>query len=221
MPKESLADKQKRARVIVARLKKIYPDAKCSLDYQNPLQLLVATVLSAQCTDARVNMVTPNLFKRYPTAQALAEADITELETIIRSTGFYKNKAKNIKAAATKIVQEHQGQVPRTMEELSHLPGVGRKTANVVLGNAFDVPGMTVDTHVTRLSNRLGLAKGKDAVKLEFQLMDVVEKKDWTIFSHLLIHHGRAVCVARSPRCLECQFVNLCPKVGVSIGKNR
>lgn len=215
MARESLDLKKKRAKKIVQLLRRYYPEAKCSLDYKNPLQLLVATMLSAQCTDERVNKVTPTLFAKYPTASAMAHAKIEDLEEIVRSTGFYRNKAKNIKAAASDICKKHNGEVPNSMEQLSSLAGVGRKTANVVLGNAYGVPGMVVDTHVTRLSNRLGLAKGKDAVKLEKVLEEVIEKKDWIDFSHLLIHHGRATCKARKPECQKCFLFELCPKISV------
>ncbi len=211
MPIESLKSKLLRTRKIVKKLKAMYPGAHCSLDYSDPLQLLVATVLSAQCTDARVNKTTPALFMKYKTASDFANAQIEDLEELIRSTGFYKNKAKNIKGAAKAIVAKHGGKVPNRMEDLSDLPGVGRKTANVVLGNYFGVAAMVVDTHVTRLSNHLGLVKGDNAVKLEFQLMDVVDKKDWTVFSHLLINHGREICIARRPKCSRCRLINLCP----------
>jgi endonuclease-3 len=196
-------------------LKAIYSDAKCSLDFKSPYELLVATILSAQCTDKRVNMVTPELFKRYPSPQKMAVASQIDVETLIRSTGFYKNKAKNIIQCCKDIVTKHDGRVPNTMEELSNLAGVGRKTANVVLGNAFGVPGMVVDTHVTRITNLLGLSKGKDAVKIEKQLEMVIEKSDWIIFSHLLIEHGRQVCIARRPQCSSCQLLELCPRIGI------
>jgi endonuclease-3 len=215
-PRESKAAKIKRAQKIVAQLKKMYPDAKCSLDHANALQLLVATILSAQCTDARVNLTTPVLFARYKTAKDFAEADITELEGLIKSTGFYRNKAKNIKAMAQSLVEKYHGEVPRTLDELHGLAGVGRKTANVVLGNVFGVPGMVVDTHVTRLSNRFGIAEGVDAVKLEHQLMEIIPKEDWTLFSHLLISHGREICKAPTPRCKVCQIFKLCPRRGVT-----
>jgi endonuclease-3 len=211
--RESKAEKVKRCKIIVKKLRSLYPDVKCFLTHDNPLQLTIATILSAQCTDARVNLTTPALFKKYKTAKDFADADISDLEAMVRSTGFYKNKAKSIKKCAQAIDENHGGEVPRTLEELTQLAGVGRKTANVVLGNAFGVPGMVVDTHVTRLSNRLGLAKGENAVKLEFQLVDVVEKKDWIDFSHLLISHGREICVARKPRCTQCELVKLCPQL--------
>jgi endonuclease III len=213
--KESLEQKKARALKIIQALHKLYPNAKCSLDHESPFQLLVATILSAQCTDVRVNMITPALFAKYKTPKDFANAKIADLEKLIRSTGFYKNKAKNIKAAATELVEKYKGQVPGTMEELFGLAGVGRKTANVVLGNAFGVPSMVVDTHVTRLSNRLGWVKTEDAVKIEKELEKLVPKKEWTDLSHLLIYHGRAICVARSPKCDLCQIFRYCPRRGV------
>lgn len=207
---------QQRASQINRRLAKMYPDAHCALDYQNPLQLLVATILSAQCTDARVNMVTPALFARYPDAQAFAQADIAELEGMIKSTGFFRNKAKNIRACCQAIVEKHRGEVPGTMEDLVPLPGIGRKTANVLLGNAFGVPGITVDTHVGRLSRRLGLTKHTDAEKVERDLIELLPRKDWTMFSHRMIFHGRQVCLARRPRCDACALNEVCPKIGVT-----
>lgn len=204
-----------RAKKIAALLKSEYPEAKCSLDFRNPLELLVATILSAQCTDVRVNMVTPGLFARYPSAEAFATAEIPELERMIQSTGFFRNKAKNIKSACQKIVAEYNGQVPKTMEQLLELPGVARKTANVVLGNAFGIPGLPVDTHVGRLSRRMGLTEHADPVKVETDLCDQVPRKDWCMFSHWLIHHGRKICDARKPQCESCVVENLCPKIGV------
>ena len=176
---------------------------------------MVATILSAQCTDARVNMTTPALFARFKTPQDFAKADIGEIETLIRSTGFYKNKAKSIKNNAQTLIEKFGGEVPRTIEELTTLGGVGRKTANVVLGNAFGIPGLVVDTHVTRLSNRMGLVKGEDAVKIEHELMEIVDKKDWTDLAHLFIYHGRGTCAARAPQCGQCALAGLCPKIGV------
>jgi endonuclease-3 len=208
---------KKRAGQIVRRLAKLYPDAKCALNHENPLQLLIATILSAQCTDVRVNLVTPALFARYPNAQAFAEADPSELETAIRSTGFFRNKARNIIACCRQILEKHGGQVPNTMEDLVHLPGVGRKTANVILGNAFDVPGITVDTHVLRLSHRMGLTKERDAHKVEQDLMTLIPKKEWTMFSHRMIFHGRQVCFARKPNCSGCILKEVCPKIGVKL----
>ena len=200
----------------VARvLKKLYPDARCALDHQNPLQLLVATMLSAQCTDIRVNVVTPALFARYPDAASFAGASQAELERMIRSTGFFRNKARNIIACCKQLVEKHGGRVPGTMEELNPLPGIGRKTANVVLGNAFDVPGITVDTHVGRLSRRLGLTKHHDPHKVERDLMDLLPAKEWTTFSHGMIFHGRQVCFARKPNCSGCALNEICPRIGV------
>jgi endonuclease-3 len=207
-----------RARKIVRELAQLYPDAHCALHYENPLQLLIATILSAQCTDVRVNMVTPALFRRYPDAAAFANASPAELEGMIQSTGFFRNKAKNVIACCKKIVEEHGGEVPATMDELVPLPGVGRKTANVILGNAFDVPGITVDTHVGRVSRRLGLTVHEDPVKVEYDLQELVPKSEWTAFSHRVIFHGRQVCHARKPRCNECALAKLCPKIGVGGG---
>lgn len=210
-----LEAKTEKAAVICGELAKLYPDAKCSLDYQNPLQLLIATILSAQCTDERVNKVTPALFARYPTAESLAVAPQAEVEKLIQSTGFFRNKAKSIRGACAKIVADHDGEVPRTMEELLELPGVARKTANVVLGNAYGVPGLPVDTHVGRLSRRMGLSEHENPVKVEADLMSLLPAKEWTMFSHRMIYHGRQVCMARSPRCPSCDIQQLCPKLGV------
>jgi endonuclease-3 len=209
------AEAQQRAQQIVELLAKLYPDAKCALDHQGPLQLLIATILSAQCTDVRVNMVTPALFARYPDAKAFANAEQSELESMIQSTGFFRNKAKSIVAACKAIVNEHGGEVPGTMEDLVKLPGVGRKTANVVLGNAFDTPGITVDTHVQRLSRRLGLTKEDDPEKIERDLMALIPQPEWTRFSHRMIFHGRQVCFARKPNCAGCLLAEVCPKIGV------
>ncbi|HTW93237.1 MAG TPA: endonuclease III [Tepidisphaeraceae bacterium] len=201
-----------RVRRILPILKRAYPNAKCSLDHAKPLELLVATILSAQCTDARVNLVTPRLFKKYPTAAAYAAAPQEELERDIQSTGFYRNKAKNIRAMAKSLHEQHAGQVPKTMDELTSLAGVGRKTANVVLGNAFGVNvGIVVDTHVSRVSQRLNLTKHADPVKIEQDLMQLVPENDWTLWSHLLIHHGRAICIARKPLCGQCPIARYCP----------
>jgi endonuclease-3 len=208
-----------RTRKILKVLARLYPDAHCALHYRNPLELLVATILSAQCTDVRVNLVTPALFARYPDAAAFAAADQAELETMIQSTGFFRNKAKSIKACCQTIVEKHGGQVPGTLEELTPMMGVGRKTANVILGNAFGVPGITVDTHVGRLSRRLGLTEEEDPVKVEFALMELVPKEDWTMFSHRMIFHGRQVCHARNPACERCELAKLCPKVGVAASR--
>lgn len=206
---------RKRARQIVRKLARLYPHARCALDYSNPLQLLIATILSAQCTDKRVNLVTPALFARYPDAAAFAKADRNELQDMIRSTGFYRGKARSIQEACQALVEKHGGQVPNAMAELVQLQGVARKTANVVLGNAFDIPGITVDTHVGRLSRRLGLTTFTDPVKVERDLMNLIPEKDWTSFSHGLIFHGRQVCHSRNPRCAACALAALCPKIGV------
>ena len=196
----------------IARLESEYPDATTALDWENPLELLVATILSAQTTDVRVNAVTPNLFAKYPTAADYAAADPTELEEDIRPTGFFRNKAKSLRGMAGALVEDHGGEVPRTMDELVALPGVGRKTANVVLGNAFGIDeGVVVDTHVRRLSNRLGFTIENDPEKIEKDLMQAVPKRDWTVFSHLLILHGRSVCKARKPACADCIVNDLCP----------
>ncbi|MGI9140665.1 MAG: endonuclease III [Gemmatimonadaceae bacterium] len=194
------------------RLKKEYPDAHCELDFKSPFQLLVATILSAQCTDKRVNMVTPGLFATYPTPKKMAEAPPEELEAIIRSTGFFRAKTKSLQGMSAVLVERHGGKVPRSMDELTALRGVGRKTANVVLGNAFDqAEGVVVDTHVGRLSVRLALTNETDPVRVEEKLMALVPRRDWTIFSHLLIFHGRRVCVARLPKCGECVLNDVCP----------
>lgn len=217
----SRRDKRSWARRVVTKLKRLYPDAHCALVHRSPLELLVATILSAQCTDARVNMVTPTLFRRYPTALSLAEADQGELESIIRSTGFFRNKAKNIRGACRLIVDKHGGKVPQTMAELLELPGVARKTANVVLGNAYGIPGMVVDTHVKRIARRLGLTRQTDPVRVEKDLMEVVPDKEWTDLSHRIIAHGRTICQARKPNCPECAFSQDCPKVGLAGPKKR
>ena len=197
---------------ILTILKELYPDATCSLTYDSPVQLLVATILSAQCTDERVNKVTPELFARFPDAIALANADRETLETLIRSTGFYRNKAKNIQGACQKIVKDFNSKVPQTMEELLLLSGVARKTANVVLAHAFGInAGVTVDTHVKRLSQRLGLTKATDPVKIEKDLMPLLPQKDWENFSIRIIYHGRQICKARKPNCQDCQLAFLCP----------
>jgi endonuclease-3 len=209
---KKLEDRRQRLGAILPLLKKMYPQAKCSLDYKNPFQLIIATILSAQCTDERVNKVTPELFKKYPSAKALAAAEQSELEKDIQSTGFFRNKAKSLRGMAAAIVEKHQGQVPQTMEELTHLPGVGRKTANVVLGNAFSIAeGVVVDTHVARVSARLGLTKHTEPVKIEQDLMQIVPREEWTLFSHLLIHHGREICQARKPKCSICPLLPHCP----------
>lgn len=206
------ADTPKRALEILGRLRREYPDAHCALDHASAYQLLVATILSAQCTDARVNMVTPSVFSAYPDPASLARASQPVVEKLIQSTGFFRNKAKNLIAMAQAVVADHGGEIPRTMAELHALPGVGRKTANVVLGNAFGInEGVTVDTHVTRLSGLLGLTKQTDAVKIEQDLMQLIPQEDWTLVSHLLILHGRKVCIARRPQCEACVLNDLCP----------
>jgi endonuclease-3 len=197
---------------VFARLERAYPDAHCALDHRNPFELLAATILSAQCTDVRVNLVTPELFRTYPTPAALAGARQKDVERIIQSTGFFRNKAKNLVAMAQALVARHGARVPRTMAELHALPGVGRKTANVVLGNAFGLSeGVVVDTHVARIAKLLGLTRHTDPVKIERDLMRLFPREQWTLLSHLLISHGRAVCIARRPRCGECVLSDLCP----------
>lgn len=216
MARESKVQKKKRAEQIIIQLKKMYPDAHCALIHKNPLELLVATILSAQCTDERVNIVTRDLFKKYKTAKAYAEAPIEDLEKMVKSTGFFRNKAKSIKAMASILVDKYKGKVPETMEELHALPGVGRKTANVVLGNAFDIPsGVVVDTHVGRLSRRMDLTRQNSPEAVEKELMVLVPKEDWIMFSHWLISHGRSVCKARKPQCVFCDLSCLCPQKGV------
>ncbi|KAB2648877.1 MAG: endonuclease III [Verrucomicrobia bacterium] len=216
MPRESTPAKAARARQIISVLKKTYPDFRCELNFANPLQLLIATILSAQCTDKRVNMVTPNLFKKYRTAADFAAARIEELEELIKTTGFFHNKAKNIKGCCQGLVEKHGGEVPKTMDDLHALPGVGRKTANVVLAEAFRISvGVIVDTHVTRLTNRFGIIKGSDAVKIETELMKLVPQEDWIAFSHCLVWHGRRRCDARKPDCGRCEITDVCPKLGV------
>jgi len=217
MPRESTAAKRERATKIIAALQRTYPDAHCELNHSNPLQLLVATILSAQCTDKRVNLVTTELFKKYRSAKDFADAPLAAIEVAVKTTGFFRNKAKNLKACCAALVEKFGGAVPRTMDELHALAGVGRKTANVVLGNAFGINvGVVVDTHVTRLSNRLGLTKQTNAVKIEQELMQLVPQKSWTLFSHWLIWHGRRRCAARKPDCLNCEIKKLCPKIGVT-----
>jgi endonuclease-3 len=216
-PRRRLPAKKQRVLEVLTRLKRLYPDATCSLDYETPVQLLVATILSAQCTDERVNQVTPALFARFPTAEALATAAPEELETLVKSTGFYRNKAKNIRAACQKIMAEFDGQVPQRMEELISLPGVARKTANVVMAHAFGInAGVTVDTHVKRLSNRLGFTHHDNPVKIERDLMKLLPQPDWENWSIRLIYHGRAVCMARNPACDRCELADLCPSAKVS-----
>jgi len=211
------AEGQRHAAKIVRRLARAYPDARCSLDFRTPLELVVATILSAQCTDKRVNLVTPDVFVKYPTAVDYATASLSELEKDIQSTGFFRNKAKSIKGCCQGLVEEHGGKVPRDLDALVKLPGIGRKTANVILGTAYGLAtGVVVDTHVTRLSRRMGLSEHKDAVKIERDLMELIPKKEWISFSHRMILHGRNVCAARKPQCDDCPVNDVCPRVGVS-----
>lgn len=214
--RESGKARRARAAEILARLKREYPDSRCSLHFESPLQLLVATVLAAQCTDERVNQATPALFRRCPTAREYAEIPTPELEELVRTTGFYRNKARALQNLGRALVAEHGGGVPSTLEELNALPGVGRKTANVVLGNAFGKnEGIVVDTHVQRLSRRLGLTEQTDPEKIERDLLPLVPREDWTLWSHLLIDHGRKVCKARKPECPVCRVADLCPSAEV------
>ena len=211
-PAKRLAPAEQRAPEIYERLQKEYPDAKCALDHRNPYELIVATILSAQCTDKRVNMVTPALFEKYPDAESLSAAKPETLEEMIKSTGFFRNKTKSLLGMSSAVVEQHGGTVPSAMESLVKLPGVGRKTANVVLGNAFGIDeGVVVDTHVSRLSNRLALTRESDPVKIEQDLMRLYPKDRWTMLSHLLISHGREICDARRPKCEECVVNHLCP----------
>jgi endonuclease-3 len=215
VPRETSKAKSARLKKIIAALDRAYPEAHCELDHTDPLQLLVATILSAQCTDKRVNIVTAELFKKNRSAADYANAPLAELKQAIKSTGFFRNKAKNIQACCRKLVERHNGRVPRTMEELTQLDGVGRKTANVILGNAFGINvGVVVDTHVARLSQRLGLTQQKTPEKIERELMALVPQKQWTLFSHWLIWHGRRRCAARRPDCEGCEIKKLCPSAG-------
>ena len=223
MKRESLDELKARTRTIIRRLKRAYPGAKCSLNHTNPFELLIATILSAQCTDERVNIVTADLFRKYRKPEDYLNVSPRELEKDIQSTGFFRNKTKSIQGASKMLTEEYGGQVPQTMDELLELPGVARKTANVVLGNAFDIhAGVVVDTHVTRLSHRLGLTQQKTAEKIEQDLIPIVPKKDWVIFPHLMIYHGRKICKARNPLCAECTIEKQCPssflKTGVMPG---
>jgi len=211
-----LKKKQERAEEIAVRLKRMYPKAKCSLDFTNAFELLIATMLSAQSTDVRVNIVTKSLFRKYPDAQAFASASQVEMERDVKQTGFYRNKAKAVIAASKALVEKHGGNVPPSMDELTALPGVGRKTANVVLSNAFKKPvGIVVDTHVTRVAARLGLTSSGDAVVIEQDLMKLLPQKEWTPFAHRIIYHGRSVCIARKPKCAECGLNDVCPSAEV------
>lgn len=213
--RETAEARKRRAAEIVRRLKGRYPEPECALVHDGPFQLLVATILSAQCTDVRVNKVTPALFRRFSSPQAFAKADIREIEGLIRSTGFFRSKAKSIQEASRDIVEKFGGRVPATLDELVQLRGVGRKTANVILGNAYDTPGLVVDTHVGRLSRRMGLTRETDPVKVEFALMKLLPQEEWTNFSHRLIWLGREICSARKPQCSDCLLKDICPKTGV------
>jgi endonuclease-3 len=209
-------DLRKRALKIARALEKAYPDAVCALSHEDPYQLLVATILSAQCTDERVNMVTPELFRRYPTPEKLARSSQADLEEIIRSTGFFRAKSKSLRGMAATLVEQHKGHMPRTMDELMKLPGVGRKTANVLLGTAFGIAtGVVVDTHVKRITHLLGLTKHTNPEKIEQDLMTLLPESEWVNFAHRLIHHGRRICIARRPKCPECPLLKLCPRVGL------
>jgi endonuclease III len=212
MIRESRAALQSRTIEIIARLKRAYPDAHCELDFRNPYELTAATILSAQCTDVRVNQVTPKLFQQWPDPYTLAQAEIADVEAIIRPTGFFRNKAKSLIGMAQAVVANHGGEIPRTMAELRPIPGIGRKTANCVLGNAYGLSeGITVDTHVIRLSRLLRLSRQSDPEKLEHDLMKLIPRDDWTIISHLLIWHGRRICIANRPKCGECGLNDICP----------
>ena len=211
MPRESQADRKKRALRIHRKLARAYPDADCALEHESPFQLLISTILSAQCTDKMVNSVTPALFAAYPDAEAMSAAPPSDLERLIKSTGFYRQKTKSLINASRDIVEKFGGEVPRTLDELVTLRGVARKTANVVLGNAFDTPGLTVDTHMNRINNRLGLTRHDDPVKIERDLMELIPPKDWTMYSHRVIHHGRECCDARKPQCEACPLRGECP----------
>ena len=214
-------DRKQRALKIARQLAKTYADAECALKHDNPFQLLAATILSAQCTDERVNMVTPALFAKYPTPAALAASEQADVEKIVQSTGFFRAKATNLRGMAQALVDQFGGELPRTLDEMVSLPGVGRKTANVVLGTAFGLPtGVVVDTHVKRLTRLLGLTKNLDPVKIEHDLAALLPKSEWINFSHRLIHHGRRICNARKPNCVECPLLKLCPRVGLSAMPN-
>jgi len=210
-----LPDKKVRAKLIYRQLSKNYPNVRCELDYKNAFQLLVATVLSAQCTDKRVNQTTPALFKKYPNPQKMAKADLRDIQKLVKSTGFFRAKAKNIKGLSNKIMEDFDGKVPSNLEDLITLPGVGRKTANVVLGHAFGIPGITVDTHFGRLSRRFGLSKQSNPVKVEFEVGELIPEKEWTNLSQRMIWHGRRVCHSRKPACGACALAKLCPSYGI------
>ena len=213
--RKSLPEKKIRAKAIYRQLTKNYPNVRCELDYNSAFQLLVATVLSAQCTDKRVNQTTPALFKKYPNPKKMAKADLKDIQRLVKSTGFFRAKAKNIKALSNKIIEEFDGDVPSNLDDLITLPGVGRKTANVVLGHAFGIPGITVDTHFGRLSRRFGWSKQSDPVKVEFEVGELIHEKEWTNLSQRMIWHGRRVCHARKPACGACSLAKLCPSYGI------
>jgi len=213
--RESLPEKKVRAKVIYRQLSKSYPNVRCELDYKNAFQLLVATVLSAQCTDKRVNQTTPALFKKYPNPKKMAKADLRDIQKLVKSTGFFRAKAKNIKGLSNKIIEEFDGKVPSNLEDLIILPGVGRKTANVVLGHAFGIPGITVDTHFGRLSRRFGWSKQNNPVKVEFEVGELIPQREWTNLSQRMIWHGRRVCHSRKPACGACALAKLCPSYGI------
>jgi endonuclease-3 len=213
--RESLPEKKVRAKVIYRQLSKSYPNVRCELDYKNAYQLLVATVLSAQCTDKRVNQTTPALFKKYPNPQKMAKADLRDIQKLVKSTGFFRSKAKNIKSLSNIIAEQFDGNVPSNLKDLITLPGVGRKTANVVLGHAFGIPGITVDTHFGRLSRRFGWSKQNNPVKVEFEVGDLIPEKEWTNLSQRMIWHGRRVCHSRKPACGACALAKLCPSYGI------
>jgi endonuclease-3 len=213
--RKSLPEKKVRAKAIYRQLTKNYPNVRCELDYNSAFQLLVATVLSAQCTDKRVNQTTPALFKKYPNPKKMAKADLKDIQRLVKSTGFFRAKAKNIKALSNKIMEEFDGDVPRDLEDLITLPGVGRKTANVVLGHVFGIPGITVDTHFGRLSRRFGWSKQSDPVKVEFEVGELIPEKEWTNLSQRMIWHGRRVCHSRKPACGACPLAKLCPSYGI------
>ena len=213
--RKSLPEKKVRAKAIYRQLTKNYPNIRCELDYNSAFQLLVATVLSAQCTDKRVNQTTPALFKKYPNPKKMAKADLKDIQRLVKSTGFFRAKAKNIKGLSNKIMEEFDGDVPSNLDDLITLPGVGRKTANVVLGHAFGIPGITVDTHFGRLSRRFGWSKQNDPVKVEFEVSELIAEKEWTNLSQRMIWHGRRVCHARKPACGACPLAKLCPSYGI------
>ncbi len=211
MPPESISNQRKRMADIIICLKREYPESRCSLLYESPFQLLVATILSAQCTDERVNEVTHKLFARYPSAKDFEKLQLDTIKKAIYSTGFYNNKAKSIKGMAIAVLDKHGGELPDNLEDMVKLPGVGRKTANVVLGNVYNIPSVVVDTHVTRITNLLKFVKTRDAVKIEQKLMKIINRNDWTLFAHLVIDHGRAICIANRPICEACIIAELCP----------